>query len=171
MNGRILLSAATIVFVATAIVPAQSATSIGQFRAWQAYSSEESGGKMCFAASQPTDSKYSNTINGRDPVFFMVTIIPTKKIRNEASTIIGYPFADNAKVTVEIDGNSKFTMFTDKDSAWLEDPSQEPQLIEAMRNGTRMTVEGVSRRGTTTTDTYSLSGVTAALEAISKECP
>ena len=125
---------------------------------------------MCFVASQPTDSKYSRTISGRDPVFFMVTTIPTKKIRNEASTIIGYPFADNSKVTVNIDG-TQFTMFTDKDSAWVENPSQESDLIAAMRAGRSMTVEGTSRRGTVSTDTYSLSGITAALEAMAKECP
>ena len=55
----------------------------------------------------------------------MVTTIPNKNIRNEASTIIGYPFADNSKVTIEIDGVGTFTMFTDKDSAWIENPAQE----------------------------------------------
>ena len=62
-------------------------------------------------------------------------------------------------------------MFTDKDSAWVETPSQEADLIAAMRKGKAMTVEGTSRRGTVSTDTYSLSGVTAALDAIAKECP
>ncbi|MBZ0227413.1 MAG: invasion associated locus B family protein [Bauldia sp.] len=168
MNARILLTAATVVAWATA--PAQSASSIGSFKQWNAYTSAEPDGKMCFVASQPTDSKYSRTISGRDPVFFMVTTIPTKKIRNEASTIIGYPFADNSKVTVNIDG-TQFTMFTDKDSAWVENPSQESDLIAAMRAGRSMTVEGTSRRGTVSTDTYSLSGITAALEAMAKECP
>ena len=39
-----------------------------------------------------------------------------------------------------------------------------------MQKGTRMTVVGKSRRGTVTTDTYSLSGISAALDAIAKEC-
>ena len=34
-----------------------------------------------------------------------------------------------------------------------------------------MTVEGTSKRGTTTTDSYSLSGLATALDAIAKECP
>jgi Invasion associated locus B (IalB) protein len=169
MNGRILFTAAALIIGATAT--AQSATSVGTFKQWGAYTSEENGGKMCFVASQPTDKKYSRDIAGRDPVFFMITTIPTKNIRNEASTIIGYPFADNSKVTVEIDGANSFTMFTDKDSAWIENPAQEPDLIDAMRKGTHMTVQGTSRRGTTSTDTYSLSGITAALEAMAKECP
>jgi hypothetical protein len=170
MKARILFSAASLVAAATAIAPAQAATSIGTFKQWGAYTSSE-GGKMCFVASQPQDSKYQpNNVSSRDPVFFMITSIPAKNIRNEASTIIGYPFADNVKVTVEIDGGSKFTMFTEKDSAWIENPAQESELIAAMQKGNRMTVVGKSRRGTLTTDTYSLSGISAALDAIAKEC-
>lgn len=126
---------------------------------------------MCFVASQPTDKKYSKSISGRDPAFFMVTTIPSKNIRNEASTIIGYPFKGDSKVKVAIDGGSEFIMFTEKDSAWIENPAQEAELINAMRKGSRMVVVGTSARGTLTTDTYSLSGITAALEAIAKECP
>ncbi|MEP0321713.1 invasion associated locus B family protein [Bauldia litoralis] len=171
MNARILFTAAALSVGLTAIAPALAATSIGTFRQWGAYTSTENGGKMCFVASQPTEKKYSKDISGRDPAFFMVTTIPNKNIRNEASTIIGYPFADNSKVKVEIVGGGTFTMFTDKDSAWIENPAQEADLITAMRKGSRMIVEGTSRRGTITTDTYSLSGVTAALEAMAKECP
>jgi Invasion associated locus B (IalB) protein len=172
MNARILFTAATLLAAATAIAPAHAATSIGTFKQWGAYTSSDANGKMCFVASQPQSSKYQpDNVRGRDPVFFMVTTIPTKNIRNEASTIIGYPFADNVKVTIEIDGGSNFTMFTDNDSAWIENPSQEADLIAAMQKGTNMTVVGKSRRGTQTTDTYSLSGITAALEAMAKECP
>ena len=170
MNARILFTAALLIAAATAIAPAQAATSIGTFKQWGAYTSSESG-KMCFVASQPQSSKYQpDKVASRDPVFFMITSIPAKNIRNEASTIIGYPFAENVKVTVEIDGASQFTMFTDKDSAWIENPAQETDLIAAMQKGNRMTVVGKSRRGTVTTDTYSLSGISAALDAIAKEC-
>ncbi|HET7714504.1 MAG TPA: invasion associated locus B family protein [Bauldia sp.] len=171
MKARILFTAAPLIAAATAIAPAEAATSIGTFKQWGAYTSTDQGSKMCFVASQPQSSKYQpDNVSSRDPVFFMVTTIPAKNIRNEASTIIGYPFADNVKVTVEIDGNSKFTMFTDKDSAWIENPAQEADLIAAMQKGSRMVVVGKSRRGTLTTDTYSLSGISAALDAIAKEC-
>ena len=172
MNARTLIMAASLLAAVVAVAPAQAATSIGTFRQWGAYTSSDANGKMCFVASQPQDSKYQpNNVSARDPVFFMVTSIPGKNIRNEASTIIGYPFADNVKVTVQIDGGNQFTMFTDKDGAWIEDRGQEAGLISAMRGGNRMVVTGQSRRGTVTTDTYSLAGISAALEAIGKECP
>lgn len=170
MNRTTFISGVAIVVAAVAS-PAFAANNIGSFKQWNAYSSTEGGGKTCFIASQPSDSKYKpNSVKSRDAVFFMITTIPAKNIRNEASTIIGYPFKEASKVTVTID-DAKFTMFTDKDSAWIENPTQEDELIEAMKKGTKMVVEGTSRRGTTTIDSYSLSGVTAALDAIAKECP
>jgi hypothetical protein len=39
-----------------------------------------------------------------------------------------------------------------------------------MRNGSAMVIKGTSNRGTTTTDTYSLSGTSQAYEAINKAC-
>jgi hypothetical protein len=40
-----------------------------------------------------------------------------------------------------------------------------------MKASNRMTVEGKSGRGTVATDEYSLSGVTAGLEAVAEACP
>ena len=75
-------------------------------------------------------------------------------------------------MTVDIDG-TKFKMFTRRSHPTPPGPmpDQEAALVEAMKKGTKMTVTGTSQRGTVITDTYSLSGVTAALDAIAKECP
>ncbi len=175
MNARIHLTAAGLLAAtmatAAGAAPPGGATSIGAFKSWTAYTSSESDGKMCFVASQPTDTKYQPAgVKSRDPAFFMITIIPAKKIKNEASTIIGYAFKDGSKVAVDVEG-AKFTMFTDKDSAWIENPAQEGALVTAMKSGKTMTVQGTSKRGTVSTDTYSLSGIGAALAAIAKACP
>jgi hypothetical protein len=165
----------TVVFlVAGGIARAQSPSpvSIGSFRRWNAFTaSATAGGKMCFAASQPTGSTYQpNNVKGRDPAYFMVTTDAAKKVRDQISTIIGYSFARNSKVVVVVDG-TKFTLFTDGDTAWIEDPAQEPGLVDAIRHGKTMTVQGTSARGTTTTDTYALDGSSAALAAVAKACP
>ena len=90
----------------------QTAQPIGSFRAWNAYTFSDSDGKSCYIASQPESSKYSQDISGRDPAFFLITTRvssdPAKTVRNEASTIIGYPFAPDSNVTVDVDGQ-KFT--------------------------------------------------------------
>lgn len=158
----------------TTIVLAQAATPIGSFRAWNAYTYSDGEGKSCYIASQPQSSKYSREISGRDPAFFLITTRvssdPQKTVRNEVSTIIGYPFKADSNVTVAVDGQS-FTMFTREDNAWFTDRNTEASFVAAMKAGTTMTVEGTSGRGTVTTDTYSLSGVTAGLDAIAKACP
>jgi hypothetical protein len=151
--------------------PQGGATSILASKSWTAYKSGDGAAKMCFVASQPTDTKYVPPgVKSRDPAYFMITTIPAKKIKNEASTIIGYSFKNGAKVTVDV-GGKKFTMFTDKDSAWVENPADEGVLVAAMRSGSTMSVQGTSSRGTVSTDTYSLAGISAALDAIAKECP
>ena len=43
-------------------------------------------------------------------------------------------------------------------------------LVDALKAGSQLTVRGTSQRGTDTTDTYSLSGVTAAMAEIDKAC-
>lgn len=152
----------------------QAAQPIGSFSQWNAYTYSDSEGKSCYIASRPQNSKYSQEISGRDPAFFLITTRissdPSKTVRNEASTIVGYPFKPDSSVTVDVDGQ-KFTMFTREDNAWFNDRNSESAFIEAMKAGTKMTVEGTSGRGTVSTDEYSLSGVTAGLKAVADACP
>ena len=173
MKAVIVCAVAAAILGAVAPAFAQQGTSpapLSTFKQWSVYTSNEADGKMCFIVSQPTNSKYSKPIKKRDPAFFMITTIPARKIAHEASTIIGYTFKDGSKVTIDVDG-TQFTMFTDKENAWVQDPKEEPRLIDAMKSGHNMTVQGTSRPGTQTTDSYSLSGVSAALDAMNKACP
>jgi invasion protein IalB len=174
MIRRILLAASAISLGAISLgaAPALAATSIGVYGDWNAFAADDPGGKICFIATQPTDSKYSQPASGRDPAFFQVTRIPAKSIVNEASSIAGYAFLASAGVSVDVDG-TKFAMTLDAsqpDTTWAA-AEQEPALIEAMKKGHALTLVGTSRRKTVITDTYSLSGITAALDAITKACP
>ncbi len=173
-SALIALAAAVAGTMVLATAPAfaqASAQNVGVFRDWNAFASNDSSGKICFIASQPTDSKYSQTVSGRDPAFFQITSVPSRSIRNEASTIVGFAIRTSADVVVDVDG-TKFRMFLDSshpDTAWVV-PEQEGALIDAMKRGRRMVVESTSGRGTRVTDTYSLAGVTAALDKMGQEC-
>jgi hypothetical protein len=157
-------------FGGRASAQSSSQVKLGSFRRWNAVSANAPDGKMCFAISQPTGSTYQpDDVKSRGPVYFMVTSQPAKKIQDQVSTIIGYPFADGSMVTVDIAG-AEFSLFTRGDDAWIEDPAQEPALVEALRHANQMIVHGTSRRGTTTIDTYSLAGSGAALDAMAKGC-
>jgi hypothetical protein len=156
--------------LAAAVVPAlaQSPNRLGTFKDWSAYAYSDSSGKVCYAASQPKDSEPKNV--NRDPTFFMIANRPAENVHNEASIIIGYPFKPDSRVTAIIDGQ-EFVLFTKEDGAWVENAAEEATLIAAMKGGRSMVIKGTSARGTDTTDTYSLSGITAAMDRVDQECP
>ncbi len=61
-------------------------------------------------------------------------------------------------------------MYTQDDGAWVKNAAEEPQLVAAMRKGGELVMRSISSRGTKTTDTYSLKGVSEALDKVAAEC-
>ncbi len=143
---------------------AQTATRIGQHNAWGTYSYEGDGGRVCYVLTVPTD-KQPTSLNHGD-IFFFVSQKPGQNVSYEPQFIASYDFQANSKVQVSV-GDRSFTMFTRGRSAWMENAAQEPQLVEAMRAGADMRVQAVSGRGNPTNYTFSLRGITAALNSIS----
>jgi hypothetical protein len=147
---------------------AQTPTQIKQHKAWGAFSYQGSDGKVCYVLSIPTD-KLPVELNGRavdhGDVFFMLAQHPGQNVRLEPQFTAGYPFKEESKVVLDIDGK-KFSMFTRGQNAWLENPAQETTVVAAMKAGAKMSVSAVSRRGTQTSYAYSLSGVTASISDI-----
>ena len=50
-------------------------------------------------------------------------------MKDEVSVLVGYPFAPDSEVTVDVDGQT-FTLFTKEDGAWVESTADEQQLAE-----------------------------------------
>lgn len=144
-------------------------TLVGQYGDWGAYTATPGGKKVCFALSKPKSQKASKDDVQRDPAYVFVATRPEEEVKEEVSVIVGYPLNTEVDATAQI-GSSTFVMFGQKDGAWIKDAAEEPKLVEAMRKGAEMVITGKSTRGTETTDTYSLMGVTNALERVSKEC-
>lgn len=145
----------------------QDPTSLGNFKDWAAYTYKTAGGKVCYVVSQPKASEPKNA--KRDPVFFLVTHRPGQGVRNEVSTIIGYPFKKDAVVKLGID-TASFDLFTNGDGAWADTSAKDKQIVAALKKGKSLSVKGVSLRGTATVDTYSLDGLAGALAAIDAAC-
>lgn len=144
---------------------AQTPKPIKQHKAWGAYTYNDArAGKICYILSIPTAKEPTDRDHG--DVFFLVSQKPDGTRKFEPQVEVGYPLKPQAAVTVTIDGKN-FKMFSQGNNAWLEDVGQEPALVEAMRSGRSMKVSGQSSRGTQTSYTYSLSGVTAALQEVS----
>ena len=134
---------------------------------WSAYEHITSKGKICFAITEPKE-KLPKKVN-RDPVYFLITNRPKEKVRNEVSVITGYPYKSGSVTSVGV-GDDKFELYTKGDGAWVDAAKNEKRLIKIMKNGSTMIVKGTSKRGTVTTDKYSLIGITAAISSINKAC-
>jgi invasion protein IalB len=153
---------------AAAAAPAQAATPsptrIKQFDAWGAYSYQSGNGKVCYVLSVPTTKLPTTGVDHGDN-FFIVTQRPGQNISYEPQVMMGYVLKENSKVNVTID-NKTFVMFTKDKAAWVENAAQEPALVAAMKTGHALTVTATSKKGTGTSYSYSLAGISASLKQI-----
>ena len=156
--------------VAAAVAQPAGPTLLGTFDAWEAYKTDDTTNKrgaVCYAVTQPQTKEPAAA--KRDPIYFLITTWPKAKINNEPSVVIGYQFKPGAEATVQV-GSDKFTFFTKADGAWMQSNTDEQRLITALRGNSEMTVKGISARGTLTTDTYSLKGISNALDKVTEGC-
>ncbi len=155
------------VSLATAPARAEDPKSIGVFTDWEAVTFTEGGNLGCYMTS---DAKKSvGNYKERGKVYALVTHRPANESLDVVTLIAGYTFKKDSDVVVDIAGQ-KFSLFTDKNSAWARDAETDHRLVAAMRKGSTMTVKGSSERGTATTDTYSLKGFSKAYAAINAAC-
>ena len=161
------LLAAGAALLAGSPAQAQEPKPLGEFQDWAAYTYESDSGPVCYVVSQPTDWEPKNV--NRGPIFFLITHRPSERVRNEVNTIIGYPFKEDSTATVTV-GDDSFELFTSGDGAWADTADRDREIVEAMKAGSTMRLEGVSWRGTETVDRYSLLGVTDAMNKIDAEC-
>jgi invasion protein IalB len=149
--------------------PTAGAQLLGQFGDWGAYTASPGGRKVCFALAKPTSSSTNPPNRPRDPAFLFISTRPAEKVREEVSVIIGYPFKPASEAAAEI-GATAFALYTQNDGAWIKNAAEEARMIDAMKKGADVTVKGESGRGTKTTDTFSLKGLSQALERVATEC-
>jgi len=145
---------------------AQTATLLEKTKDWSAYVSS-SAPKVCFAVSQPKAMNPKTAKRGS--VYFYISSWPADKAANEVSVKMGYPFKPGATATLTL-GTEKFDLFTKDEGAFVEKPDMESKLVDAMKHGGKMKIEGKSAKGTATSDDYSLDGFAEALDRMVKEC-
>ena len=146
---------------------AQQAESLGTFNHWTAWKSSDANGVICYISSQPQDAQPTNV--NRDPIHFLVIQRKGLGTKNEVQTLVGYPLENGSTPNVTVDGKS-YAMIVEGSAAWLASTGDEAAFVDAMKRGSEMVVKARSQRGTNTTDTYSLSGVTAAMGEADKAC-
>jgi hypothetical protein len=165
MKRAVLGVAIAIVLTVPAL--AQSVRLIGEFRSWSAYSATEQTGPVCFALTRPTE--ITPQPDGFTEAYLYLTNRPSIGVRNELNLVAGYTFATDTEATATVSGQT-FELFTDKAAAWLKTPSQNDALASALRAGSAVVVEGTTDVGIKVSQTFSLSGATAASRAIEGNC-
>jgi invasion protein IalB len=140
---------------------------VGQFGDWGVYVNESQNNKVCFALSQPRERLPAHL--NRDPGYIFISTRPADNVRNEFSAIVGYPLNESVDPSVQV-GSDTFALYARQSGAWIRNVAEEARLIDAMRKGSSLEMKSTSARGNETTDRYSLSGVTQALDRAAKEC-
>ena len=153
--------------LAISIAHAQASAPASTHKDWEAHVYNEGANRQCFMTSIPKTLKGDYDRNNRDET--RVYLTHRANFRDEISVFAGYRYRANSEVVFDIDGK-KFKLYIDGSYAWGFE-NQGPAIIKAMKRGHKLTVTGISSRGNTTIDIYSLSGFTAAYAAIGKLCP
>ena len=161
--------------VALAMVPVSGMTQESTNRVavhtdWSVYVDDNP--KECWLISAPRETV--NTRDGtpvavrRGDIRLYVTYRPGAAA-GEVSFAGGYPFAEGSNVALDVSGTA-FEMFTQGETAWANSPEEDGKIIAAMKAGSAATLTARSARGTQTKDTFSLNGISAALDEAAKRC-
>lgn len=146
---------------------AQTPYSLGAYTDWNVWELDEGGQKICYIVSEPKKQAGNYTRRGKPAV--LVTRRPTPTVTDEVSVQPGYTYLEGSSVDVAV-GQNQFTLFTRGAHAWTKDETEDRALIDVMKRGENMVVQGESSKNTTSTDTYSLLGFTKAYNAMVAAC-
>ena len=139
----------------------------GQYYDWEVYAKAEKD--ICYAISRPQKMEGAYNLRGRVDV----VVALNKNIKNKfyVGFDFGYSFAENSKVSIEIDNRKKFKLSTFGQTAWTGSKiKNDKKIINAMINGNELVALGKSKRGTKTKDIYSLVGFAKAFNEINNYC-
>jgi invasion protein IalB len=168
MNKIRLCAAAALSVWGAAQAAAQTVDLVENQGAWSLYADSATPKQVCFLAAQPQAVEPLGA--NRGPIYFYISAWPKDGVKTEPSVKVGYPIGADKDMTVTI-GTDVFKLFSSKERGFVADPTEELKLVEAMKKGTNAIVKATSARGTSTTDTYSLSGISQALQKLAETCP
>lgn len=132
----------------------------------------EESPKECWAVTAPKETV--NTKDGqpvsvrRGDILLFVTYRPGLA-DGEVSFTGGYPFAGGSTVNLDI-GGTAFELITEGEWAWSGSKEDDAKITAALKAGASAVLTARSGRGTQTKDTFSLLGVSAALDEAAKRC-
>ncbi|MFO1102130.1 MAG: invasion associated locus B family protein [Methylocystis sp.] len=141
---------------------------LGSFGEWGAYVAQSGRNRTCYALGQPKERAPKTKLKDSAAYIFISTR-PAEKIHNEVAINLGYPTKDGSAAVADIDGDG-YELITKGTNAWVKDQTREQEFVGALRGGSKLIVKASSSKGTSTTDSYSLKGLSEALARAVQEC-
>jgi len=157
--------------ISTGALAQESSNRVAAHTDWSVFEAKDPA--QCWSVSSPKETV--NTRDGRvvavnrGDILLFVSFIPGSGVKGQVSFTGGYPFKNGSTVTVTI-GDSAFELFTEGEMAWSASDNDDAKIVSAMKRGAEAVLSGESSRGTKTQDTFSLFGLTAAVEEAEKRC-
>ncbi len=142
---------------------ANAPRALGTFQDWTAATHMEAGKKVCYAFTRA-----SKVEGGGNRQNVILTVTHRPQGRDQVAMRAGYSYARNAEVELAV-GSAELPFYTAQDNAFAREGAK---AVAAFRGGSEAVARGPGPQGRgRVTDTFSLSGFSAAYDAISRECP
>ncbi|MDJ0826212.1 MAG: hypothetical protein QNJ16_11980 [Rhodobacter sp.] len=141
--------------------------------------------RQCWIVSGPKEvvNKKGDRIVAvdRGEIRLFVSYQPSLNVNGQVSFKSGYPFNEGAVVKLKI-SETVFDLIArgvddpgtagldESQLAWSKSDDDDARIIAGMKRGSDAVLTGLSKRNTTTIDTFSLFGFTAAVEDAEKRC-
>ena len=121
----------------------------------------------CYIGSLPIKSDLPETKKRGENYILVYKIIGSDQ--NIVQVEAGYQYNLDKDIIVKIDTTS-FEFYSTEDSSETAWTDNDEKVIYAMKKGLELLLSGESSRGTTTNDTYTLKGFTAAVNKLNSDC-
>jgi hypothetical protein len=165
--GTIAAGLSLLVLSNDASVASAQTRNVSKFGDWTVYAHDEASGRVCFASTPPRASDPPQD-TGFKPLLY-VSSWPREGVRAEVSVKTASPLKPGALGSIIVD-KATFKLTSNGDRAYVLDPTDELKLLDAMKKGASVIVVAQTERGVVAKDTYSLSGITQALQAMTAAC-
>ena len=164
---RHFLIAALLAILALPVSAQAKPTLHGSFGDWSVYSLYQGSQKTCFIYSEAKTKAPASVRHG--DIHFLVASWKSGEASEQPSFMADFNLRKERSPVITI-GNDNFDMYVSRNEAFIADTLDERNLVQKMRAGSTMKVNAVSARGTSVTYTFSLRGISAALEKAQSAC-
>ena len=161
---------------------------VGSYGDWKVYHSGAGKGRICYLlaepkAREPDDSK-------RDKAYAFISERPAEHVRNEISFVMGFDVGAGSEAkekkkekkskkdddeeagvapTAAV-GEAEFDLIAKGPDLFVKNPAEEGKVIDEMRKGVTLVIKATAKKGHPSTDSYSLSGFSQAIDKAIKDC-